>query len=174
MRAGRLLPDLYWLLSPLTLEVPPLRERKGDLPRLVGDMLAARDRTAHCLTPAAWEVLRGHDWPGNLTELRRALATATTHASGERIDITDLPAYLRLTGRLDGQRCPEPALPLERLLEQAERRIIELALRRARGNRTRAAELLGVHRARLLRRLEVLGVEPGEARLLPATDEPVE
>ena len=75
------------------------------------------------------------------------------------------PAPLRLAVRLD--RTPEAAgerpLPLDRLLEQAERRLILLALRRARGNKTRAAELLSIWRPRLLRRMEALGIADTEA-----------
>jgi transcriptional regulator with PAS, ATPase and Fis domain len=103
-------------------------------------------------------VLRSHSWPGNLRELVDVLSPALT-ATG-RIDAADLPASLRLTQRLantSGHTVERP-LPLDALLEQTERRLIQMALQRARGNKLRAAELLDISRPRLTRRMEVLGL----------------
>ena len=116
------------------------------------------------LTPAALEAVSAYRWPGNLTELRRTLASARAHTTQELIDLPDLPFALR-QARLNEQEPTRPAprnLPLEETLAEVERRLIRLALRRARGNRSRAAELLGIHRPRLARRMESLGLEePG-------------
>ncbi len=159
VRAGRLLDDLASRLATLTIRLPPLRERREDLPHLVERLLeragAAAGRRVTALAPAAWEVVRSYSWPGNLAELYAVLAGACGRASGERIDALDLPLHLRLG--------PKPAagdrpLPLKELLEAAERRLIELALRRAGGNKSRAAELLAVWRPLLLRRMSALGV----------------
>jgi transcriptional regulator with PAS, ATPase and Fis domain len=170
VRSGRLLEDLYCLLGSLTLHVPPLRERREDLPRLVERLLAALEVEQplspgpRSLTSAAWEVVRHHGWPGNLTELRQVLADARGRAKGERIDAGDLPAAMRLAQRV-GQEplraAPRP-VPLEQTLEQVERRLIEVALRRARGQRALAAELLGIYRGRLLRRMKALGMATEE------------
>jgi transcriptional regulator with PAS, ATPase and Fis domain len=171
VRAGRLLEELRCALSTLVIEVPPLRERWADLPRLVERLLEqvpaaeARPPVAGApgspgLTPAAWDCLRGYPWPGNVRELRAALVSARAHAAGERIDVADLPAYLRRGASL-GQT-PDPAverpLSLAQVLEQVERRLIQRALERARGNKSRAAELLSVWRPRLLRRMQALGL----------------
>ncbi len=166
VRAGRLVEELAVVLSAFRIDVPPLRDRRGDLPLLVERMLArvaaADGRPLAGPSAAAWEVLRGHAWPGNLAELFAVLADSRSRATGERIELGDLPAPLRLAHRLEQEpAAPPAALPLEQLLEQVERRVIELALRRARGNRSRAAELLGIHRARLLRRLEALKLDGG-------------
>jgi transcriptional regulator with PAS, ATPase and Fis domain len=162
-RAGRLLPELWCALSVLVLRVPPLRERRADLPLLVQRMLlrvaSLVDPPVTELTPAAWEVLRGHTWPGNLNELAAVLSSACLAARG-RLDAADLPASLRLAQRLadtPGLAVDKP-LPLDELLKDTERRLIQLALRRTRGNKLRAAELLGVSRPRLTRRMEVLGL----------------
>jgi DNA-binding NtrC family response regulator len=171
VRSGRLLEELACALGTLVLEVPPLRQRRDDLPRLVERLLeraGQRDEQpagAVGLTPAAWEVLRAYSWPGNLRELYAVLGTARARVSGSppRIDAADLPAALRREQTPGGS--PERPLPLLALLEQVERRLIELALRRARGNKTRAAELLSIWRPRLLRRLEALGIAaPEEAK----------
>jgi transcriptional regulator with PAS, ATPase and Fis domain len=162
--AGRLLEELACALGTLVFEVPPLRQRRADLPQLVEALLeraaSAGEKGPSGLTPAAWAVFEAHCWPGNLRELFAVLRAARGRATGERIDVGDLPAALRLGHRLE-QTPARPAdtpLPLEQTLAQVERRLIELALRRARGNRTRAAELLAIGRPRLLRRLEALGL----------------
>jgi DNA-binding NtrC family response regulator len=168
VRSGKLLEGLYCLISPLTLEAPPLRERLDDLPGLVERILATLDREADRpvagLTPAAWEVLRHHCWPGNLAELRRVLADARQRAATDRIDAGDLPAAMRLEQRLEQEPlrpAPRP-VPLQETLAEVERRLIRVALGRTRGNRSRAAELLGIYRARLHRRMEALGMEEAE------------
>jgi len=112
------------------------------------------------LTQEAWEMLRAYAWPGNLRELYAALQVAVQQTSQERIDAAHLPGAVRLAVRM--AETPgaegEKKLSLDKFLEEAERRLIRLALRRARGNRSRAAELLEVWRPRLLRRMEALGI----------------
>jgi transcriptional regulator with PAS, ATPase and Fis domain len=170
VRTDRLLDDLHCALSPLVIALPPLRERRADLPRLVEQFLerasAAADRPVAALTADAWELLRTYGWPGNIRELYAVLLSACLRASGSQIDASDLPAYLRLAVRLDRTVKPpaaaERSLPLDQLLEQAERRLILLALQRAKGNKSRAAELLSIWRPRLLRRMEALGIADSE------------
>jgi transcriptional regulator with AAA-type ATPase domain len=173
VRAGRLLDELAARLGTLTIGLPPLRERREDLPRLVEGLLeragAAAGRRVTALAPAAWEVLRSYPWPGNIAELYAVLVGACGRAAGERIDATDLPLFLRL-GSKPAAAADRP-LPLKELLEGAERRLIELALRRAGGNKSRAAELLAVWRPLLLRRMSALGVAdptPKRKRSSPA------
>lgn len=169
VHAGRLLEKLYGLLATLMIELPPLRERLADLPNLVDRMLErlndAGERRVAGLTLAAWEIVREHRWQGNLRELYTMLSSCHERVSGERIDAADLPASVRQAVKLDQSRAapPDRPMPLDALLEQVERRLIELALRRARGNKSRAAELLAVWRPRLLRRMEALGFKPGSA-----------
>jgi transcriptional regulator with AAA-type ATPase domain len=163
VRAGRLLGDLHYALTTLTIHVPPLRERQGDLPglveRMLGRLRADHEGGAKDLAPTAWDVLRAHSWPGNLRELHTILAEAWSRAKGERIEVGDLPWHLH-----NPVPAEERALPLDTLLEQVERRLIVLALRKAGNNKTRAAEILSIWRPRLARRMEALGItdqEPG-------------
>src|SRR4029078_9624403 len=97
----------------------------------------------------------------NLRELDAVLADAHARAAGERIEIADLPAYVRRATQLEqvAGRTPLRALPLKSLLEQVERRLIEMALRMAKGKKGRAARILSIWRPLLLRRMEKLGIK---------------
>jgi DNA-binding NtrC family response regulator len=165
VRTGKLLPDLHFALSTLTISLPPLRERLAELPILVERMLEQLrpedDRVAKGLSAEAFDALRGHPWPGNLDELHTVLAEACIRAKGNQITVEQLPWYVR-----NLELPPEQPLLLDKLLEQVERRLILLALRKAHNNKTRAAEILGIWRPRLLRRMEALGIEEerGERR----------
>lgn len=158
IQAGRLLPEFFCRLSPLVIQLPPLRERHSDLGRLLDLFLAraagATGRSALALSVEAVQILQGHSWPGNLRELYQVLLQATQRAGGDVIGAADLPLHLR------GSPPPAPRkLPLDSLLEQVEKRLIGLALRQAKNNKTEAAEILAIWRQRLLRRLQALGIE---------------
>jgi DNA-binding NtrC family response regulator len=167
VRLGRLLEELHGALSTLVIAVPPLRERRADLPFLVERLLervSAKDGLPWKLTQAAWDVLQRYQWPGNLDELADVLTQACRHATGEAIDAAGLPAALRFAVESPPAR-PERGLPLDTILEQVERRLLELALQRTGGHRTKAAELLGIWRPRLNRRLEALGLADPSAEI---------
>jgi len=161
VRAGRLLDHLHCAASTLTIRLPPLRERLAGLDSLSRSLLA-RSRIWHesaqpppaTVSAEAALALRAYAWPGNLRELSEVLGGAAGRAKGDRIELTDLPFFLR-----SGPLPAAPKLPLDALLEQAERRLILLALRQAGGNRSQAADILGIWRPRLLRRLEHFGIE---------------
>jgi DNA-binding NtrC family response regulator len=167
-KAGLLTEDLLSVLGTLVIHLPPLRSRAADLADLANRVLERLqpDETgpAAKLTSAATEILEAYSWPGNWRELRQVLTAALAHRQGERIEASDLPAYVRLAVRME----PTPGadterqLPLDSLLEQAERRLIMHALKLAGGNKTRAAEILAIWRPRLLRRMEALGIKDSE------------
>jgi len=160
MRAGRLLPDFHALLGTIVIQVPALRDRLADLDRLIESMFErlndAESSHSRTVSPEAKALLTGYSWPGNLRELFDVLASACRHAAGDRIGPEDLPAYLRLIARLDQTVSPsvERSLPLDQILAQVEQRLIKLALRLAKGNKSRAADLLAIPRPRLWRRLD--------------------
>jgi DNA-binding NtrC family response regulator len=162
---GRLLDGFFAALSVLTIRLPALRERPADLPLLTDTMLSrvatVLDRPAAVLTPEAAECLQTHRWPGNLRELHAILLQAAERATAGRIDIAHLPLALRQS-KLAAEAPPRPEReepPLDKVLEQVERRLIELALKRAGGNQSKAAEMLGVWRPRLIRRIKALGID---------------
>lgn len=176
VRGGRFTEGLFCALSTLTIVLPPLRQRAGDLPRLAERLLgtdAVRGGSSSpALTPRALALLQAHTWPGNLRELRAALVSAGARATGRSVDVPDLPAYLQ-RGPAQPANVSEATLPLDRILEQVERRLIGLALAKARGNKSRAAEILAVWRPRLHRRMEALGMaaEENEAGPTAGLDE---
>ncbi len=164
VKAGRFVESLYLALSPLVIRVPSLRERLDDLPELVAQLLprakAAAEQPTQGLTVEALDALGTYSWPGNLRELYATLVAACTNANGEWAGPEHLPPGLRRSIGLMATATAEPDQPvnLDQVLEQVERRLIVLALRKARGNRSKAAQWLSVWRPRLLRRMEALGV----------------
>ena len=162
-RSDRVRGDLLAALSPLVIELPPLRQRPADLPLLAQGFLEdlnlrqAPHRSG--FDPQALAQLAAWPWPGNLDELFQVVNAAHVAASGPVVQVGDLPAVLRSTNeRPNPAPRPQPDLNLDRILGEAERKLLELALRRTRNNKSRAAALLGIHRPRLLRRMEQLGV----------------
>lgn len=128
--------------------VPALRYRRADLPGLVDGLLA--DLAPHrqvTLSPDAWRVVLGYDWPGNIREVKHALAAALTRRPVGVIQASDLPAYC--------QSAPRTAL---RLVDQAERDTIVATLRQVGGNRVAAAAALGLARSTLYRKIRQYGI----------------
>lgn len=157
VKAGKLLSEFHTALSVLELQVPAVRERPEDLPRMCARLLERHG--GKTIDPAAVEVLKAQPWPGNLRELTGVLAEA---AAGDGTIRRDQLAHgLRVRAGL-AELAPEPVLTLAPALEAVEKRLIRQALAKARGNTTKAAALLGLSRGRLLRRMEALGL--GERR----------
>lgn len=159
VNAGTLLPEFHTRLSALEVRVPPLRDRLDDLARLLAELLGERR-----VEPAALAVLTAHAWPGNLRELRLVLQEAAGNAGEGPIQREHVPRRLRERLGLV-QPAPEAPLELDPALESLERNLIRRALAKCEGNATQAAVLLGIHRNRLIRRMEALGLDP-------ATDSP--
>jgi transcriptional regulator with PAS, ATPase and Fis domain len=164
VREGRLLEELACALGTLVLDVPPLRERQADLPALVERLLEracfGRETRVTALDADAWDLLRNYAWPGNVRELYNVLRFACDRATGPLLRAADLPSTLRRAFQRE-QTPPSirpGALPLEQLLEEAERRLIQLALQRAGGKKAAAARLLSIPRPRLWRRMLKLGI----------------
>jgi two-component system NtrC family response regulator len=153
--------DLYWRLGVLHLEVPALRERPEDVPLLVDALLArmaARPGGRSVgIARDALDALVRHPWPGNVRQLQYALETALTFADGDEIRLGDLPAGIRrASAHLELLRS---AAEREATLAEVERAYVFEMLRRAGGNKTRAAELLGIPRRTLYRRLDEYAAE---------------
>jgi DNA-binding NtrC family response regulator len=165
VKAGKLLPEFHTLFSVLELCVPPLRERLDDLPKLVSRLLARHaDKPIEAKAVA---VLKEHSWPGNLRELAAVLAEAAASSGTSPIHRDHLPRELREWLGM-AKPIPEKPLNLDATLEAVEKRLIKLALAKANGNATRAAEMLGIWRTRLLRRVEALGLGERPAGERPA------
>ena len=156
---GRLRQDLYFRLKTFEIEVPPLRERREDLPKLTDTFLRrfARqlDRPVPQLAPETLELLRAYPWPGNVRELQNAIEHALVLCDGPVLGPQFLPREIQ---RPDLMRAPAATGRTPLTLGGMEREALLDALRRAGGNKKRAAELLGIHRPTLYAKLKRFGI----------------
>lgn len=144
VEAKRFRADLYYRLQVLTILLPPLRDRRGEIAGLAGALLP-RGAT---IGDAAMSALLNYEWPGNIRELRNTLWRASILSDGAAIQ----PGHLGLTAPVESGTIGAPTALLT--LEDAERRAIEAAIRECDGNRTRAAVLLGIARSTLNEKLK--------------------
>jgi two-component system response regulator PilR (NtrC family) len=168
---GTFRQDLFYRLNVIQLLLPPLRERREDVPLLVDHFIrkfsAEHGRTIAGIDPDAMSALMNHSFPGNVRELENLIERAVTLAPGDRISHDTLPTLSTLSAN-GANLGPAPALPdegvdLEKVVEDFERGIIIKALERTRGNRTEAARLLKVTFRSLRYRLSKLGITGGDA-----------
>jgi two-component system response regulator AtoC len=156
VREGRFREDLYYRLNVFRITLPPLRERPEDIPLLTGHLLnrlAARMGRPPCvLTPPAMDRLLSYSFPGNVRELENILERALIYAEGNEIGLGDID--LHWTGTGEG-RSPDGG---GMSLEDIERRAVTEALARWEGNRTKAAEELGVSRKTILNKIKFYGL----------------
>ena len=166
---GAFRSDLYYRLNVIELRLPPLRQRREDVPMLIEHFVrrfsTEQGRPGLQLSPEAMRALQEYDYPGNVRELENIIERAVTLAGGSKIGLSDLPA-LRATPALGTQEGDALAIPgegidLDRVLNDYERKIIERALEQSEGVRKRAAQLLGISFRSLRYRLAKLGMEPG-------------
>ncbi|HVS03912.1 MAG TPA: sigma-54 dependent transcriptional regulator [Thermoanaerobaculia bacterium] len=160
MARGDFRRDLYYRLAGFVLQVPPLRQRREDLPALVDHFLKLDGSHLDGITPAALRALLEHRWQGNVRELRHELARAAVLADpGELLDVDLLPHHVVASlPPLEAGEGSEEALRLDDRVGRLEEQLIREALRRA-GSKRGAAQLLGIPRARLRRRMEFHGIE---------------
>ncbi|MCC7008451.1 MAG: sigma-54-dependent Fis family transcriptional regulator [Acidobacteria bacterium] len=155
VRQGKLREDLYYRLNVFAIRLPPLRERRGDIPLLVQAFLREfGDRNGKKLagiSDAAMQTLERHHWPGNVRELRNVMERATIVAKGDLIEPEDLPVFAPAVGAPASPAAgggPGTAaftgLTPGTTVDEAERRLIEVTLEHTGGNKTRAAEMLGI------------------------------
>ena len=160
---GTFRDDLYYRIKVLDIELPPLRERVGELPLLVAYFLLKHAPEARCptLSPKAWAALSLYSFPGNVRELEHAIQHAIVLARGYEIDLEHLPRDICAAVAADVDP-PEPSehgeiQPLSVAVRTFEREYILRALERVNGNKTRAARMLGMSRKHLWDKLRRLG-----------------
>lgn len=163
IREGRFRQDLYYRINVVNLELPPLRERREDIPALVQYFLkrlsayyGAKDVT---LSKEAVELLRQYSWPGNVRELENVIESILALSTGSEIGVSDLPSRLKTVGAME-RSSPEGdgSLPFEEAERAFETDIILKALRRANYVQTKAAEILGISRRILKYKMDKLGI----------------
>jgi transcriptional regulator with PAS, ATPase and Fis domain len=145
VRDGKLREDLYYRLNVFTIELPPLRDRRADIPLLVQTFLnefnARNNKAVRAVDQEAMYLLERYGWPGNIRELRNVIERATILAEGDFIEAKHLPPPVVTRSE---QTLPTVTLSPGTTVDEAERRLIVLTLEHTRNNKTRAAEILGI------------------------------
>ncbi len=163
---GAFRPDLYYRLSTFTIALPPLRERPRDIPLVVERILTRLSQQLGyhiLLAPGVMEILKKYPWPGNIREVESVLGRAAIQASmtDGRIELAYIPSHVRTVHILG----PNPGVvPSVNSLEEVERETILRVAQACRGNVTRMADVLGIGRTTLWRKLKCLAIDPDEYR----------
>jgi len=181
IRNGLFRQDLYYRLNVIHLEIPPLRERKDDIPLLIDHFLDHYNRQFRKefigYEPEVLDYLLVYPWPGNIRELQNVVERVVLMEEGPLVQLVHLPCeILEFPERRDcivasgcGERCLKVCLNQDFSLERAERTLIEAALTKTKGNQTRAAALLGITRDTLRYRLQKLDLRPVPAEVANAS-----
>jgi two-component system nitrogen regulation response regulator NtrX len=162
---GEFREDLYYRLQVATLVAPPLRERREDIPELSRHFLAraaAENHVVKALAEAALEQLAGHDYPGNVRELKNLIERLVILTDGETIGAADVATQLRPRRMREAEVGPPLQGTLKETMQQLEARVIRGVLEARRWRMTAAAEQLGIERSHLYKKLKVLGIERPE------------
>src|SRR5580704_1131881 len=163
VREGRFREDLFYRLNVITIDLPPLRQRKEDIPLLVDFFLKKyaeeNDRTVRRITPEALRPLMSYSWPGNVRELENVIERAVVLSSGTEIDLELLPDHLLGRGSAFTLHDPPADASLFEIVEDVERRIITDMLERCNWNQTEAAEHFKVPLSTLNQKIRRLSIE---------------
>jgi DNA-binding NtrC family response regulator len=156
---GTFREDLYYRLNVVPIDIPPLREHKEDIPELVNLFLSRfsgeSNRRVTGVSPEAFKILMGYHWPGNVRELQNIMERASALAAGPLLEASDIHID---SSRSKAADFPAGFLPEGMTLEQWEDEMIREALRRAHGNKSQAARMLGLSRNALRYRLSKIGI----------------
>jgi len=159
VREGSFREDLYFRLKVVRIVLPPLRERREDIPLLTDHYLhrlaQEHGKTVTGMTPEAQAILNAHDWPGNVRELVNTLETMVVLARSETLDVPDVPTEVNPAAEAAAAEGLTPGMSLE----DAERILIERTLRDTGGNRQKTADLLGIGERTLYRKIKQYGLK---------------
>ncbi len=159
VKAGKFREDLFFRLRVVEIELPPLRDRTGDIPLLAQAFLREfakeNGKPVSDFTADALEALMNYSWPGNVRELRTAIEHAVVLCRSERISLRDLPPAVRGGGAGDTKLLPGKAFTVK----DAEKQLIVRALKETNGNRTHAAQKIGMSRRTFHRKLHEYHLE---------------
>jgi two-component system response regulator AtoC len=163
IQAGSLREDLYYRLNVVQITVPPLRDRREDIPLLVDHFIRRSSHLLHkrvtAVSTAALDVLMTYGWPGNVRELQNVIERAVALAEGLVVEVKDVPLDLMLPDVR--HLADDPAsVPLREARERFDRQVILRVLERVRWNQSEAARLLGLHRNSLKTKLLAWGIDP--------------
>jgi DNA-binding NtrC family response regulator len=167
IRKGSFREDLYYRLNVVNIHVPPLRERRDDIPLLAMSFLREfaeeNGKKLEGFDPKARQSLYAYPWPGNVRELRNSVESAVVMAGAGLVGLDDLPPNVRSSGEERDVR-----VPVGSTLEEAEKILIRETLAAQGGNKSRTAEILGIGRKTLYQKIEEYGIEDRPAEASPA------
>jgi len=163
VESGTFRPDLYYRLRVIPIYLPPLRERKDDMPLLINHFIeqfnTKMGKRLRGVSEEAMVALWNYDWPGNIRELEHAIEHAMVLSHGQMLELADLPVETRKAEEFVAPRAPRNPLKHNRQNDsKVERSMIEQALADASGNRTHAARLLGISRTTLWRKMKAYSI----------------
>jgi DNA-binding NtrC family response regulator len=160
VKAGQFREDLFFRLRVVEIELPPLRERTGDIPLLAQSFLREfakeNGKPVMDFSVDALETLMRYAWPGNVRELRTAIEHAVVLCRGDRVTVRDLPASARGGGSITDTKLLQGK---DLTIKDAEKQLIIRALKETEGNRTRAAQKIGMSRRTFHRKLHEYHLE---------------
>jgi two-component system response regulator AtoC len=163
VKTGRFRADLFYRINVVRIPLPPLRDRREDIPELVRHFIGVFNKRLALaitgVTPAAMRLLMEYAWPGNVRELVNVVERAMVLADGAQVDVEHLPAAVGAPGTAISAGDDDLDLSVKRRTEALERTLIERALRQTDGNRTRAARLLDLSHRALLYKIKEYGLE---------------
>jgi len=158
VKAGKFREDLFYRLQVMPIALPPLRERKGDVPLLAKYYIDRFNREfrkrVRGLSAGATEVIQHYGWPGNVRELRNAIERAMLLVEGEMLEPEHFTTLTRTVAATQFRLPPDGVN-----LDEVERQLLTQALERANGNQTQAAQLLGINRDQVRYRIEKFGLK---------------
>jgi DNA-binding NtrC family response regulator len=161
VQTGKFREDLYYRLNVIPITIPPLRERRADIPILVNhftqEFSRKRNKSTCRVSPAAMRRLEDYVWPGNVRELENLMERMVILSEGEVLDVKDLPDHFHHTpqdiGRFNAG-IPAGGLPLQKLVSDFERQLIIQALNQAGWVKNQAAQLLQLNRTTLVEKIK--------------------
>ena len=164
VRSGRFRADLFYRVNVVKIHLPPLRERREDIPELVRHFIGVFNKRLDLritgVAPAAMRLLMDYVWPGNVRELENVVERAMVLSDGKQVDVAHLPPMVQSRETLvAGNGNDDLDLSVKRRTEALERVLIERALKQTNGNRTRAARLLDLSHRALLYKIKEYGLE---------------
>lgn len=156
---GRFREDLFYRLNVVRIHVPPLRERKDDIPLMMASFIhefaEENGKKIEGIDPRARSALYAYDWPGNVRQLRNCIESAVVMTSGKVITLDDLPPSIR-----SGEETLSIHIPVGVTMAEAEKQVILQTLSAQNGNKSKTAEVLDIGRKTLHRKLDEYGLEP--------------
>jgi two-component system response regulator AtoC len=155
--------DLYYRINVVNIYLPPLRERGEDIPLLAGHFVEIFNeklgKHIRGISPEVMERFMTYPWPGNVRELENVIERAILLASGDTLELADLPPTLKTDVYPSASLAPEGVLSIKEASRMVEKDLIERALKKTNGNRTRAAKILEISRPMLISKIKAYGLE---------------